>query len=405
MWAGLAKRRLIAQIFGMARFFLLGYHVTTLELDSVTFDDLHPRTGVASLEKNFPRVVKSRMRLFVTGGAGYIGSHAVRRFREAGHEPWVYDNLSTGHSSAVGDCPLWIGELDDEKTLTAALSAVRFDAVVHLAGAALVGESVREPLRYYSQNTSHGIALLKAMHRQGINRLVMSSTCAVYGQPAGNVVNEDSPLCPINPYARSKLALEWSVADCATAFGLGAIVLRYFNAAGAHHQGDLGEDHTPETHLIPNALRVALGQDQCIQICGSDYATPDGTCQRDYVHVEDLAEAHLLALERIIPGQSITCNLGSSTPYSVHEVIEQCRLITGQPIPALLAPRRPGDAASLSANTQRARNFLGWEPRHSALDNIVSTAWEWHSRHPLGYGDLGVSRLPLPLTTGLRRAI
>lgn len=336
------------------------------------------------------------MRLFVTGGAGYIGSHAVRRFREAGHEPWVYDNLSTGHRSAVADFPLFVGDLGDEQTLTSALSSTRFDAVVHFAGAALVAESIREPLHYFAQNTSRGVALLTAMHRQGINRLVMSSTCTVYGQPPGDMVREDSPLAPINPYARSKLALEWCVADCAAAFGLGAVVLRYFNAAGAHQRGDLGEDHTPETHLIPNALRVALGQEQCVHVCGTDYPTPDGTCLRDYVHVEDLAEAHLLALEQIVPGRSVACNLGSGSPHSVQEVIEQCRRVTGISIPAQLSPRRPGDAASLFADTRRARELLGWEPRYSSLDNIVASAWAWHSRHPAGFGEPPHSPITFP---------
>jgi UDP-glucose-4-epimerase GalE len=340
------------------------------------------------------------MRLFVTGGAGYIGSHAVRRFREAGHEPWVFDNLSTGHRAAVEGFPLIVGDLGDERAVHSALATARFDAVVHFAGAALVAESIEKPLHYFRQNTSHGIILLEAMHQHGIDRLVMSSTCTVYGRPPADMVQEDFPLVPINPYAQSKLALEWCVADCSAAHGLGAIVLRYFNAAGAHQRGDLGEDHSPETHLIPNALRVALGQQPSVHICGTDYPTPDGTCVRDYIHVEDLAEAHLLALDRVVPGRSIACNLGSGSPNSVQQVIARCREVTGHPIPARVSPRRPGDAPSLFADIRRARELLDWVPRHSSLDNIVASAWAWHSRHPAGYGEPPTNPAPV---TGLHQ--
>ncbi|MFM8581499.1 MAG: UDP-glucose 4-epimerase GalE [Planctomycetaceae bacterium] len=343
------------------------------------------------------------MRLFVTGGAGYIGSHAVRRFREAGHEPWVFDNLSTGHRAAVAGFPLLVGDLGDEQAVASALASARFDAVVHFAGAALVAESIERPLQYFRQNASHGIVLLEAMRNRGIDRLVMSSSCTVYGNPPSGMVREDFPLAPINPYARSKVALEWCVADCAAAYGLGAVVLRYFNAAGAHWRGDLGEDHSPESHLIPNVLRVALGQQACIPIHGTDYPTPDGTCVRDYIHVEDLAEAHLLALDRVVPGRSVACNLGSGAPHSVQDVIAQCREETGHPIPALVSPLRPGDAASLFADIRLARELLDWTPRHSSLENIVASAWAWHSRNPTGYGEPQPVPAPVPKFPSLRR--
>ncbi len=334
------------------------------------------------------------MRIFVTGGAGYVGSHAVRRFRQAGHDPWVFDNLSAGHAAAVGNSPLFVGDLADADALDEALGQARFDAVVHFAGVANVGDSVREPLRYYRQNFTHSLGLLEAMTRHRIGRLVVSSSCTVYGNPATVPVNEESATTTINPYARSKLAMEWAINDCARATGLGCVILRYFNAAGAHTAGDLGEDHTPETHLIPAALEVALGKRLNLQICGTDYPTPDGTCVRDYVHVEDLAEAHLSALGRIAAGETRVCNLGSGTPYSVREVIAMCREVTGARIPAVETPRRPGDAAALHAGFERARTLLDWFPRHSSLREIVETAWHWHRLHPQGYADRVLTAIP-----------
>ena len=336
------------------------------------------------------------MKVLVTGGAGYVGSHTVRLLRTAGHEVCVYDNLSTGHHEAVVDVSgakinpivgdLVVGDLADRVTLSALMQAVSFDAVVHFAGVASVAESVHQPLLYYQQNVANTVTLLDCLREHGISRLVVSSSCAVYGNQDRSPITEELEPRPISAYGRSKLMIEHMLEDCATAFGLGYTVLRYFNAAGAHVGGQLGEDHSRETHLIPLALQVAMGQRSHLDILGTDYPTADGTAIRDYVHVDDLADAHLAALENIRPGRGLCCNLGVGQGWSVREVIRTCEAITGQTIKLKSQSRRPGDAAALFADSSRARALLGWTPSYNSLEEIVSTAWRWHESHPGGYG-------------------
>jgi UDP-glucose 4-epimerase len=325
------------------------------------------------------------MRILVTGGAGYVGSITVRRLLQAGHEVVVYDNLSRGHAEAVPPQTLVVGELEDEERLAALFRERRIEAVMHFAALALVGESVQQPELYYRNNVVGSFHLLEAMRRAGVQRLVFSSTTATYGTPEKMPIAETTPQRPINPYGFSKLVVERMLADYAAAHGLGYAALRYFNAAGAAADGTLGEDHTPESHLIPLVLQVALGQRSSIQILGNDYPTPDGTCIRDYVHVEDLAEAHLAALDRLRGGEGIQVNLGTGRGYSVQEVIDACRKVTGHPIPTIIAPRRPGDPPVLIADSRKAAEVLGWTPRHQTIESIVETAWRWHRSHPHGY--------------------
>jgi UDP-glucose-4-epimerase GalE len=325
------------------------------------------------------------MRVLVTGGAGYIGSHALRLFLARGHDAWAYDNLVYGHAQAVPPDRLLQGDLADGAALEEALRERRVEAVVHFAAFAYVGESVQEPERYYQNNLVASLGLLAAMRRCGVGRIVFSSTCATYGIPERVPIPEDEPQKPINPYGRAKLAVEWALADYAAAYGLGYAALRYFNAAGASPDGAIGEDHDPETHLIPLLLQVALGQRASVQVFGADYPTPDGTCVRDYVHVDDLAEAHLLALERLEPGRGLAYNLGTGQGHSVREVVRTCEEVTGRPIAVVQAPRRPGDPPFLVAAAERARRELGWRPRFGDLRGIVETAWRWHQGHPRGY--------------------
>lgn len=325
------------------------------------------------------------MRILVTGGAGYVGSHAVRHLLSAGHEVWVYDNLSRGHRAAVPADRLLPGELHDTDRLRQALAAHRIEAVMHFAALALVGESVAEPARYYHNNVLGSLSLLEAMRAEGVKRLVFSSTTAVYGAPEHLPIAEDTPRRPVNPYGFSKFVVEQALADYRAAYGLGYAALRYFNAAGAHPDGNLGEDHDPETHLIPLVLQVALGQRQRITIFGDDYPTPDGTCIRDYVHVVDLAAAHEAALRRLEEGTQLELNLGTGRGHSVREVIETCRRVTGHPIAADVGPRRPGDPPQLVADPRRAQQTLGWTPQFDSLESIVATAWNWHRSHPRGF--------------------
>lgn len=327
------------------------------------------------------------MNILVTGGAGYIGSHAVRLLSRAGHEVWVYDNLSQGHGAAVPAGRLIEGELADRGRLTTVLAERRIEAVMHFAAFALVGESMSDPAKYYQNNVVASLSLLEAMRASGVAKIVFSSTTATYGAPERIPISEEEPQKPINPYGFAKLVIERALADYARAYGLGYAALRYFNAAGASPEGDLGEDHTPESHLIPIVLQVALGQRKQISIFGDDYPTPDGTCIRDYVHVDDLAQAHLKALERLEQGRGLQLNLGTGRGHSVREVIEACRRVTGQPIPEELAPRRPGDPPELVADARKAQALLNWQPRYTELQAIVETAWRWHSTHPHGYGD------------------
>lgn len=327
------------------------------------------------------------MKLLVTGGAGYVGSHAVKRLDQS-HETWVYDNLSRGHRQAVPEGCLIEGDLADRPRLEAALRDKQIDAVLHFAALAYVGESVAEPAKYYENNVAGTLHLLEAMRAAGVSKIVFSSTTATYGVPSQIPITEDEPQAPINPYGFTKLVIEQALADYSQAYGWSYAALRYFNAAGAARDGSIGEDHDPESHLIPIVLQVALGQREKISIFGNDYPTPDGTCIRDYVHVEDLASAHLLALEKLETERELKLNLGTGRGNSVQEVIEACRQVTGHPIPAEVADRRPGDPPELVADPTRAKQTLGWEPAYTDIAEIVQTAWQWHQAHPRGYSDL-----------------
>jgi UDP-glucose 4-epimerase len=327
------------------------------------------------------------MNVLVTGGAGYVGSFTVRLLGQSGHEVWVYDNLVYGHRSAVPEGRLIVGDLLDRARVEATLLEHEIDAVVHFAAFAYVGESVTEPSKYYKNNVVGTLSLMDAMRAAGVSRIVFSSTCATYGEPDEVPIREGTPQNPINPYGFTKLVIERALADYAHAYGWGFAALRYFNASGAAADGTLGEDHDPETHLIPLILDVALGRRESITIFGDQLPTPDGTCVRDYVHVEDLATAHLAALERLVPGVSLKLNLGTGRGYSVREVIETCRRVTGHPIPARVADPRPGDPPSLVADPSLARKELAWVPKYTTIDPIVETAWGWHKSHPEGYPD------------------
>ena len=326
------------------------------------------------------------MNILLTGGAGYIGSHMARVLAEAGHAPVVYDSLVKGHRSAVA-APLVVGDVADRFALTAALRKHNIDTVIHLAAFIEAGESMEDPHKYFANNTLIGLSLLEAMREAGVKRMVFSSTAAVYGEPKAVPITEEAELAPINPYGASKLCVEFMLRAYARAYGMGFTALRYFNVAGADPAGGIGEDHHPETHLIPLVLQVPLGKRESIRIFGDDYPTPDGTCIRDYIHVRDLCDAHLLAAGAIEIGRCKAYNLGSGEGFSVKEVIEACRRVTGHPIPAVLTPRRPGDPPKLIASSEKAMRELGWKRRHSDLATIVMHAWNWHRSHPNGYGD------------------
>jgi UDP-glucose-4-epimerase GalE len=327
------------------------------------------------------------MRILVTGGAGYIGSHAVRLFLSRGHDVWVYDNLATGHRAAVPAERLIVGDLAEIPRLDHAFLAHRIEAVVHFAAFAYVGESVKDPGKYYQNNLVNTLGLMECMRRHRVWRFVFSSTCAIYGVPLKVPITEEEKQQPINPYGAGKLAVERALADYAAAYGWGYAALRYFNAAGASADGVIGEDHDPETHLIPLILQVALAQRPHIEVFGTDYPTPDGTCIRDYIHVDDLAEAHLLALERLEPGKGLCYNLGTGRGYSVREVIRTAEEVTGKAVAVKEGPRRPGDPPELVAAAEKIRRELGWRPRYPELRPIIETAWRWHRSHPKGYND------------------
>src|ERR1051326_3469233 len=327
------------------------------------------------------------MRILVTGGAGYVGSHTVRLLLREGHDVWVYDNLSTGHRAAVPAERLIVAHLKDLDRLDHALIIHRIEAVVHFAAFCYVGESVTDPGKYYQNNVVATLGLMERMRRAGVTRMVFSSTCATYGIPEHGPLTEESPQKPINPYGNAKLAIERALADYASAYGWGYAALRYFNAAGASPEGQLGEDHDPETHLIPLVVQAALGQRPSIEVFGTDYPTPDGTCIRDYIHVDDLAEAHLLALEALGPGKYLRCKLGTGRGYSVREVIRVTEEVTGKTVPVKEGPRRAGDPPVLVASSEKAQQELGWRPRYTELRPIVETAWSWHRKHPRGYDD------------------
>ncbi|HJR74918.1 MAG TPA: UDP-glucose 4-epimerase GalE [Luteimonas sp.] len=319
------------------------------------------------------------MKILVCGGAGYIGSHMVRRLAADGHEPVVYDNLSTGHAEAIGDAALIHADLLDAGALQQAFTAHAFDAVMHFCASSLVAESVADPYAYYANNVGGTLALLSAMRAGGADMLVFSSTAAVYGWPQAETIDEDHPTVPINPYGKSKLMAETILADAASAYGLRSVALRYFNAAGASADGRHGEAHRPETHLIPNALRAAAGTGPELTVHGDDYATPDGSCVRDFVHVSDLAKAHLLALEYLQRHSGAhTFNLGNGRGFSVLEVVAAAAQVTGRAVPYRVAGRRPGDPDRLVASGRKAERELGWRPRHVDIAAIVASAWQWH---------------------------
>jgi len=325
------------------------------------------------------------MRILVTGGAGYIGSHTVKRLLTHGHDVTVYDNLSMGHRQAVPAESLVVGDLKDVDHLDHVFVVKRIEAVIHFAASAYVGESVTNPAKYYQNNLLNSLNLLERVRRHSVNRFVFSSTCATYGVPDAVPITEAEKQKPINPYGNTKLAFETMLADYAPAYGIGYAALRYFNASGAAADGSIGEDHDPETHLIPLVLQVALGQRKHIEIFGTDYPTPDGTCVRDYIHVDDLAEAHRLALERLTPGVGLRYNVGIGTGYSVREVIRTAEAVTGKSIAVKEGPRRAGDPPALVAASDKIRAELGWQPRYTELRPIVETAWAWHKAHPKGY--------------------
>lgn len=321
----------------------------------------------------------SKANILVTGGAGYIGSHTVKALLGAGYDVTVFDDLSRGHPEHIPGVPLVIGELSDEGALKDLFSENEFDAVIHFASESLVGESVKNPDKYFRRNVSGGITLLSTMSKAGVRKMVFSSSASVYGDPDSVPIPEDAPLRPMSPYGEGKLFIEKALGWYDRAYGLKSMSLRYFNAAGADPSGNMGEDHDPETHLIPLAMKAAL-LNTPFSVFGDDYPTPDGTCIRDYVHVTDLAEAHVLALCALSEGKETSAvNIGTGQGFSVMEIIRAIEEASGQKVPYTVGPRRPGDPASLVAEAIKAKEILGWVPVHSSLREIVETAWRWHS--------------------------
>ncbi len=319
--------------------------------------------------------------ILVVGGAGYIGSHMVKFLLDAGSGVVTLDDLSQGHRDLVYGGKFYKGSMDDQALLDKIFSENRINAVMHFAAYSLVGESVIDPLKYYKNNICGTLELIRGMIRNGVKNLIFSSTAAVYGEPVETPITEGHPARPTNPYGATKIAVERMLQDCDTAYGFKYMSLRYFNAAGADESGKIGERHEPESHLIPLILKAAAGERENISIFGTDYPTPDGTCIRDYIHVNDLAQAHSLALEALFAGQpSAVYNLGNSKGYSVREVIDVAGKITGLPIPVVEAGRRPGDPAVLIAGSDKIKKELGWKPQRENLETIIGTAWEWHKR-------------------------
>lgn len=327
------------------------------------------------------------MNILVTGGAGYIGSHTVKEIIKKADTVVVYDNLSKGHLGAVPDAAVFVkGDIRDSEVLAKVLNEYQIDAVVHFAADSLVGESMQQPLKYYQNNVAGTLALLDTMLKCNVKKIVFSSTAAVYGEPERCPITEDMPHQPTNVYGRTKLVIEGMLADCAMAHDLRYVALRYFNAAGALLEGGIGEDHSPESHLIPLVLKTALGQREAIDIYGTDYPTEDGTCIRDYIHVTDLAIAHVLAVEHLMAGgEAKIYNLGSETGFSVRAVIERAKAVTGIDFPVREKERRAGDPAVLIAASGKIKQELGWQPEHSDLDTIIRSAWAWHQKCPNGF--------------------
>ena len=327
------------------------------------------------------------MNILIPGGAGYIGSHTVRALLEAGHRVTVVDNLLTGHRQAVHpDAAFYQGDIRDFSFLCDVFSREKIDAVIHFAASSLVGESVSDPLKYYDNNLCGTKVLLQAMVRCGVDQIVFSSTAATYGEPERIPILESDRTCPTNPYGETKLAMEKMFRWVGEAHNIRFVSLRYFNACGAHASGEIGEAHLPESHLIPLILQVPLGKRDFISVYGDDYPTKDGTCVRDYIHVCDLANAHILAAQYLAAGgASDIFNLGNGVGFTVNEVISAARRVTGHPIPAKVVPRRAGDPAQLVASSQKARSVLHWQPAHDSLEEIISSAGKWHSTHPNGY--------------------
>lgn len=327
------------------------------------------------------------MKVLVCGGAGYIGSNMTAMLAREGHEPVVYDNLSKGHRAAVSSAMLVVGDLSDYDLLVKTLKKNKIDAVMHFAAFIEVGESVAKPLKYFQNNFCATQNLLSAMEAADVNKFIFSSTAAVYGIPDKFPITEDSQTKPINPYGQSKLAVEQMCHYQSAAGRLNFAALRYFNACGAGNNGALGEDHKPESHLIPLTIQAAMGKRSEIKIFGTDYPTPDGTCIRDYIHIEDLCRAHLLALKKLDSCSELICNLGNEKGHSVRQVIEMVKKISGRNFKVLETQSRPGDPPVLTASAQKAKTELGWKVQKPELDEIVETAWKWHNDHPNGYPD------------------
>lgn len=329
------------------------------------------------------------MSILVLGGAGYIGSHAVDQLITKGYKVIVIDNLLTGHRQAIHpQAKFYEGDVRDKPFVQEVFKKEKIEGVIHFAASSLVGESVEKPLKYFNNNVYGMQVLLEVMQENDVKHIVFSSTAATYGEPKESPIVETTPTNPKNPYGESKLMMEKMMKWCDEAYGMKYVALRYFNVAGAKSDASIGEDHTPETHLVPIILQVALGQRSALSIFGDDYDTPDGTCIRDYVHVEDLIAAHILALEYLKAGnKSDVFNLGSNSGYSVKEMLEAAREVTGKEIPAIVAPRRAGDPSSLVASSQKAKEILGWQPVYTDVKKIIETAWNWHVSHPNGYVD------------------
>ena len=325
--------------------------------------------------------------ILVTGGAGYIGSHLVKELIQKGHQPIVFDNLQTGHRIATDRALFIEGNLSDQKKLSETFRANSIDAVMHFAADCLVGESVQNPLKYFNNNVRNGLKLIEITEQFNVRKFVFSSSAAVYGEPKEVPISEEHPCAPTNPYGETKWIFERILQAFHDAGKLDFVSLRYFNAAGADPEGELGEDHSPETHLIPLLIKSAL-DGSSVPVYGTDYETPDGTCIRDYIHVTDLARAHILALQRLDREQkSAIYNLGNGNGYSVREVIETVKKVIGRNVLSVDSPRRPGDPARLVASSEKIRKQLGWNPEYPDLETIVQTAWEWHRKHPKGYND------------------